>query len=65
MPWIKEADLPDLPDIFRVLSLDTNALEVVEQMNEGLAFGNSNLTRVRKKQSPPSCRWPTIAGTGH
>ena len=49
MPWIEEADQPDLPDIFRVLSINSQALDVVRQLNEGLAFGNSTLGRVQEE----------------
>ena len=49
MSWIKEADQPDLPDIFRVLSLNSQGLDVVRQLNEGLAFGNSTLSRVQEE----------------
>ena len=49
MSWIEEADQPDLPDIFRVLSIDAQALDVVIQLNEGLAFGNSTLSRVQEE----------------
>ena len=49
MSWIKEADQPDLPDIFRALSLNSQALDVVRQLNEGLAFGNSTLGRAQEE----------------
>ena len=49
MSWIQEADLPDLPGVFRALSLDSQALGAVEQMNEDLAFGSSNLNRVQEE----------------
>ena len=49
MSWIKEADQPDLSDIFRALSLDSRALDVVRQLHESLAFGNSSLSRVQEE----------------
>ena len=44
MPWIEEADLPDVPAIFRVLSLKPDALDAVKKLNEVLVFGNSSLS---------------------
>ena len=49
MSWIEEADQPDLPEIFRVLSLNSQALDVVRALNEGLVFGNSTLSRVQEE----------------
>ena len=49
MSWIEEADQPDPPDIFRVLSINSQALDVVRQLNEELAFGNSTLSRVQEE----------------
>ena len=49
MSWVQQADLPELPVVFGALSLNSQALEVVEQLNEGLAFGNSTLTRVQEE----------------
>ena len=49
MSWIKEADLPDLPEIFRAISSNGQALELVEQLNEGIAFGSSALTRAQEE----------------
>ena len=49
MSWIEEADQPSLPDIFRVLSINPQALDVVRQLNEALAFGNSTLGRVQEE----------------
>ena len=49
MSWIDEADLPDLPDIFRALSLNSAGLNAVQELNESLAFGNSTLTRVQEE----------------
>jgi len=51
MPWIKEADLGDqaLPTIFRVMSLNPEALEAVKRLNETLAFGGSSLTRMQEE----------------
>ena len=45
MSWIEETDLPNVPEIFRALSLNSEALDVVAAMNEGLAFGSSTLDR--------------------
>ena len=49
MSWIEAADQTDLPEIFRVLSINSQALDVVRQLNEGLAFGNSTLSRVQEE----------------
>ena len=49
MSWVQQADLPELPAVFRALSLNSQALEAVEQLNEGLAFGSSTLTRVQEE----------------
>ena len=49
MSWIKEANLPDLPAISQVLSLNSEALEAVKGLNETLAFGNSTLSRMQEE----------------
>ena len=49
MSWVKEADLPDLPEIFKAISSNGQALELVEQLNEGIAFGSSALTRAQEE----------------
>lgn len=49
MSWVKEADLTDLPAIFKAVSLNSQAMELVEQLNEGLAFGSSVLTRAQEE----------------
>lgn len=49
MPWIEEAGTPELPAIFQVMSLNSSALEAVEQLNERLAFGLSTLDRVQEE----------------
>ena len=51
MSWIEEVDLEDenLPEIFRVMSLNPGALELVKSLNEELAFGGSSLTRVQEE----------------
>ena len=49
MSWIKDVDRPELPAVFRALSLNTQALEAVEQLNEALAFGSSTLSRVQEE----------------
>ncbi len=51
MSWIEEVDLEDrnLPDIFRVMSLNPGALELVKGLNEELAFGGSGLTRIQEE----------------
>ena len=49
MSWVKEADLPDPPKIFKAISSNGQALELVEQLNEGIAFSNSALTRVQEE----------------
>ncbi len=51
MSWIEELELEDnkLPEIFRVMSLNLEALERVKALNEDLAFGGSGLTRVQEE----------------
>ena len=49
MSWIKEADLPELPEIFRAISSNGQALALVEKLNEGIAFGSSALTRAQEE----------------
>ena len=49
MSWVQQADLPELPAVFRALSSNSQALEAVEQLNEALAFGSSTLTRVQEE----------------
>ena len=51
MAWIEEVDLADqnLPEIFRVMSLNPGALELVKGLNEELAFGGSVLTRIQEE----------------
>lgn len=51
MSWIEELELGDenLPEIFRVISLNPGALETVKGLNEQLAFGGSGLARVQEE----------------
>ena len=49
MPWIGEADLPNIPAIFRVMSLKPEALAAVKRLNEVLSFGNSSLSRIQEE----------------
>lgn len=51
MAWIEESELadPDLPEIFRVMSLNPSALDLVKDLNEGLSFGGSGLARVQEE----------------
>ena len=49
MAWIKGTGPPDLPDIFQALSINSEALDTVKQLNEALSFGNSPLGRVREE----------------
>jgi uncharacterized peroxidase-related enzyme len=51
MAWIEEAEMadPNLPEIFRVMSLNPGALELVKNLNEGLSFGGSGLARVQEE----------------
>jgi uncharacterized peroxidase-related enzyme len=49
MSWVDEVDLPDLPAIFQVLSLNSDALDAVRGLNETLAFGNSTLSRAQEE----------------
>ena len=49
MSWIEEAEEPDIPAIFRSISIKPHALEVVERLNEVLSFGNSGLSRTQEE----------------
>ena len=49
MSWIEEAEEPDIPAIFRAISIKPQALEVVERLNEVLSFGNSGLSRTQEE----------------
>lgn len=51
MAWIEEAELEDqnLPAIFRVMSLNSDAMGLVKDLNEGLSFGGSGLARVQEE----------------
>ncbi len=49
MSWIEEAEVPDIPAIFRAISINPHALEVVERLNEVLSFGNSGLSRTQEE----------------
>jgi len=51
MAWIGEAALEDqnLPEIFRVMSLNPGALALVKDLNQGLSFGGSGLARVQEE----------------
>ncbi len=49
MSWVEEADLPDLPEIFKSISSNSQTLEIVERLNEGIAFGSSALTRAQEE----------------
>ena len=49
MSWIEEAEEPDIPAIFRAISMKPHALEVVEKLNEVLSFGNSGLSRTQEE----------------
>ena len=51
MSWIEQVALEDnnLPEIFRVMSLNPGVLDLVKQLNEKLAFGGSNLDRAQEE----------------
>ena len=49
MSGAKDADLPELPGIFKAISSNSYALELVEQLNEVIAFGGSSLTKTQEK----------------
>ena len=48
MSWVKEADPPDLPEISKAIYSQDHALDLVEQLNEGNAFGSSELSRAQE-----------------
>ena len=72
MSWIEETDLGNgnLPDIFRAMSLNPNALELVKSLNEGLAFGGSKLHRAQEEaiatvvSNANRCRYGTLTHAG-
>ena len=49
MSGVKETDPPELPVIFKAISSNSYALELVEQLNEVIAFGSPSLTRTQEK----------------
>ncbi|MCH8280574.1 MAG: peroxidase-related enzyme [Chloroflexi bacterium] len=49
MSWIEETDLPDVPPIFRAMSLNPDALDAVKRLNEVISFGNSGLSRIQEE----------------
>ena len=49
MSGVKETDPPELPVIFKAISSNSYALELVEQLNEVIAFGSLSLTRTQEK----------------
>jgi uncharacterized peroxidase-related enzyme len=72
MSWINEADPGDqsLPAIFQAMSLNPEALESVKRLNETLAFGNSNLTRLQEEAiatvvaAANQCRYEAMTHSG-
>jgi alkylhydroperoxidase family enzyme len=72
MSWINEADPGDqsLPAIFQAMSLNPEALESVKRLNEILAFGNSNLTRLQEEAiatvvaAANHCRYEALTHSG-
>ena len=49
MSWANKAELPDLPEIFKSISSNSQALEVVERLNESIAFDRSALPRAQEE----------------
>jgi uncharacterized peroxidase-related enzyme len=72
MAWIEEAELEDqnLSDIFRVMSLNPGALELVKDLNEGLSLGGSGLARVQEEaiatvvSAANRCRYGSMTHAG-
>ena len=72
MAWIEEGDLEDqnLSDIFRVMSMNPGALELVKELNEGLSFGGSGLARVQEEaiatavSAANRCRYGSMTHAG-
>lgn len=49
MSWIEEANLLDIPAIFQAISINPEAMEAVQHLNEAIAFGSSALNRVQEE----------------
>ena len=48
MSWIREENL-GLPNIIKVMSINTKAMDAVGAMNRDITFGSSALTRVQEE----------------
>ena len=48
MSWIREENV-GLPNIIKVMSINTKAMEAVGALNRDVTFGSSALTRVQEE----------------
>ena len=48
MSWIPEEDI-NVPNIIKVMSIDPEAMQAVQNLNKALTFGASSLTRVQEE----------------
>ena len=48
MPWIPEEDI-NVPNIIKVMSINPEAMQAVQNLNKALTFGASTLTRVQEE----------------
>lgn len=48
MSWIREENL-GLPNIIKVMSINSKAMDAVSAMNQDITFGSSALTRVQEE----------------
>ena len=48
MSWIPEEDI-NVPNIIKVMSIDPEAMQAVQNLNKALTFGASTLTRVQEE----------------
>lgn len=48
MSWIREADV-NFGNVIKVMSINPQAMEAVQNLNQALSFGSSALTRVQEE----------------
>ncbi len=48
MSWIPEEDI-NVPNIIKVMSINPEAMQAVQNLNKALTFGASTLTRVQEE----------------
>ncbi|PKB64907.1 MAG: hypothetical protein BZY80_01585 [SAR202 cluster bacterium Io17-Chloro-G2] len=48
MSWIQEADVK-LGNVIKVMSINPQAMEAVQNLNQAVSFGSSALTRIQEE----------------